>query len=238
MVWHCDACPQATLRDRLLKQAFRERAGDQMVHRHRTGGLACDGHLVRIATECGCVCLDPLERGDLVHEAVVARSMRGILGIQFGMREEAIKPHAVIDRDHHDPFRRKLRSVIDRHRIRSARETAAVYPHHHRQLRIGLPRRGPHVEVEAVFADLIGHDVFVRPRAEAVGCDALLTARRQLIGLAHAAPCRRRPRRLPAIRSGGRSREWHAEERRDLTLGYTRKRSLPNLRCRHFGEGL
>ena len=73
---------------------------------------------------------------------------------RVGEVQEAERPEPVVDRDDDDvAVRHELGAVVPRRVARAEDERAAVDPEHHRPLGV-VARRCPHVEVEAVFADL------------------------------------------------------------------------------------
>ena len=65
------------LQDRAAEQALGPRHREQRADAHRTGGLAGDGHRVRVAAERRDVVAHPLERRDLVEQAEVGRRASG-----------------------------------------------------------------------------------------------------------------------------------------------------------------
>ena len=65
----------AALADRLLEQALRQRRCHQRADRERSRRLAEDRDVVGIAAEGRDVLLHPLQRGDLIQQAVVARGV-------------------------------------------------------------------------------------------------------------------------------------------------------------------
>src|ERR1700722_17155617 len=70
----------AALSDCAVKQASCKGRGHEDANRYRTGGLTSDGYVLWVAANGGDVPLNPFERGDLVHQAVVSRRMvRGLL---------------------------------------------------------------------------------------------------------------------------------------------------------------
>ena len=92
----------AALANGALKQAFGKRRGHQDADRYRPGGLTGDGDTLRVAAKGSNIPLDPLECGDLVHQAVVSgRVVRG-LARQFrkGKKPEWAKPIGDGDNDH------------------------------------------------------------------------------------------------------------------------------------------
>ena len=97
--------------------------------------------------------MDPLERGDLVHHAVVAGL--ALLGRQFGVGQEAEGAQAVVDGDEDDAPLRPFVSVHGHFVAVAVHECAAVDPEGDGKsgfrLADGLGR-GPDVQVQAVLA--------------------------------------------------------------------------------------
>ncbi len=120
------------LDDRLLEQALRHRRGEVTAHGESTGGLAEDRHVVGIATECLGVVAHPLQRGNLIGEAVVPRS-RVVLG-QHVASEEAKRAEAVVDADDHSALRCETVADVVRLMGGAGREPATVEPDHHREI--------------------------------------------------------------------------------------------------------
>jgi len=91
------------LDDRVLEQPFGRRV--RVVHARRvaTGALAKQRDLLVVAAEVTDVALHPLERGDLIAQAIVARG--SLLDIERGVHEEAEATEPVVDRDDDDPVR-------------------------------------------------------------------------------------------------------------------------------------
>ncbi len=140
----------AALGDGALEQTLRQGRGLKDGDRCRAGRLAEDGDAVRIAAEGRDILLHPLQRRDLVEDALVAVDLA--LGGQFGMREEAEDAQTIVQRHHDDAVTRHVHAVIERLLGRTAVIAAAMDPYHDRKrLALGLRRR-PDVEVEAVFA--------------------------------------------------------------------------------------
>ena len=89
---------RAALHDRPLEEAAGTARDEVGEHRHATGRLAGDRHVVRVAAEPGDVALDPAQRRLLVHQPVVAGRAARPRGERW-MREEAERAEAVVDRD-------------------------------------------------------------------------------------------------------------------------------------------
>ena len=207
---HPHARPRRALRDDAVIEPPAFLRADQHRLERRAGGLADQRHASRIAAERRDVRLHPLERGGQVHHAVVAGRVAAGFLRQLRMRVEPERPEAVVVGDEDDALLRERFAVVAWQRSGAAGERAAVAPDHHGQLRRGGRRRGPDVDVEAVFARR-------RRRrrafaAAAAAATALHAARTERLGLAHAVPLRRGLRRLPAQRADRRRGEGDALE--------------------------
>ena len=180
-----------------------EQVGD---HRARAGGLADDHHLVRIAAELGDVRAHPLERGDLVHDPVIAR-MAALLAAQRRMREEAERADPIVEVDEHGAGLGHRLAVVVRHAGGADRVAAAVKEHDHGQLRAGPCRCGrPQVQIEAILAGRLLAEIMV----DVVRTEDLHAFGATPVGVPHAVPADRR-RCLPAQRAHRRLGEGHAE---------------------------
>ena len=153
--------------------------------------------LLGIAAEGRDVPLHPLQAGDQVQEAVVAGSLVRRFRAQLRMREEAERPHAVVDADEHDTLAREVLAVVDRAGGGAEGEAAAVDPDEHRNAVARRPGRRPDVEVEAVLA----HVPLAVP---------LVGIRPELLGRPHALPPGGGLRRAPAEVARGRRGEGDA----------------------------
>jgi hypothetical protein len=71
-------------------------------HRAAAGRFPEDRHRLGIAAETADVALDPLQRGSLVHVAIIAPDVVGRLLRQRRMGEEAEPAHPVVHADDHD----------------------------------------------------------------------------------------------------------------------------------------
>ena len=195
---------------------------------------------VGVAAERRDVVAYPLERGDLVEQADVARA--GPTGVDLAQLEEAEGAQAVVHGDEHDAVLRERGPVVQRRRARAHLEAAAVDPDHDGQRLGGRRVGGPHVQVEAVLVPLLGvaaeeglhqrgvlrgdgpervrrtHAVPRCGRARAAG-----TGGRRPV--APRRGCRRSGRR-PRARSLGRCRAWSTRRR-------WFQRLLPSQRCNH-----
>ena len=188
-----------------------------MRHARGAGRLAEDRDIVGIAAEGGDVALHPLQAGDLVEQAVVARGMLRQFGGERGMGEEAQHADAIVDRHHDHAALGQPRAVEGRTRGRAYLEAAAVDPHHDRQRALGVDRR-PDVQGEAILAHRqIAAGIFEVDRlGRGAGLQAL---RAELRGGAHALPRRHRLRRLPAQVAERWRGEGNAEIGADMGVG-------------------
>ena len=88
---------------RFLEQTLGHRRRDQHMHRHPPGALTDDRDVVWIAAECGDVLLDPFERSELVHVAVIAQQAVVLVRLRqrrMGERAEAPDPIVRADEQH------------------------------------------------------------------------------------------------------------------------------------------
>ena len=170
----------------------------------------------RIAAEAFDVLAHPAQRGDDVHHPNRAgmRERRPLVG-QVQVAERA---QPVVDRHHHavaEP--RQLLAVVARRVARAAVEAAAVDVDQHRPLRRTVDGRGPDVQHQAVLAHAARLDVEHDQAAVGDG-SAVRHLRRDLavlIGVANAAPLRRRRRGHEAIGPGRVAAIAHALEHPD-----------------------
>src|SRR5262245_13287801 len=109
------------------------------------------------------------------------------------MGEVAERAEAIIDRHQNDSFFRQGSPVIGASRARSARQRAAMNPDHDRTF-FARPGRGPHVEVETIFALLSRRRVIER----ALRVRRLRAIRTEVVALANALPRSYRLRSFPA----------------------------------------
>ena len=116
-----------------MEESFRQRARHHRYDIRRAGGMSENHDVTRVATELRNVALDPLQRGDLVEQRVIARRM--VLGLfrQLGVCHEAEHVHPVIQTDEDDALLREVRTVVLVFRRRASCVPATVDPHHHRQ---------------------------------------------------------------------------------------------------------
>ena len=168
------------------------------------------GGQTHIAAKTRDIALDPSQRRHLIHQAIIARAAIGRLAAQFGMREEAQRPHTIGDIDPDNASTRQRFARIIRHAGRADVKAPAIDPHDNRQM-LGPARRRPDVEVEAVFAGRLIAEIMVHG-APAQG---LQTHRRKTIGVIHPLPRRHRLRRAPAQIAQRRRGKGHAQPASD-----------------------
>ena len=113
----------AALHDRALEQALGQRRGDEIGDRHRAGGFAEHGDIVRIAAERGDILAHPAQRGDHVAKPEIGRDA--------GDRQEAVDREPIVDR--HADYARpgEGRAVADGGILAAEHEGAAVDPDHY-----------------------------------------------------------------------------------------------------------
>ncbi len=193
------------LQDGGSEQPLRRGRDEVVAHRHRSGRLAGDGHLLRVAAEAGDVVVHPPQRRLLVGQAVVAGFA---IAAQRRMGQEAQRSQPVVDRDDDDVAPRgEPAGVVD---VGAAvEEPAPVDPHHDRPSGGGRRAgRRPDVEVEAV---LTGGPSEVR-----VEGGVLDAAHPGLGGVAYSVPGRRWLRGLPAQRADRRRGVRDAAEQPEI----------------------
>ena len=182
------------LTDRAMEQTSRQRRRDQAADAHGARRLAEDRHSLRVATERRGVVPHPLERRDLVEQAVVAGRPVLRLGGQRLVGQEAERAQPVVDRHQDDALPSKRRAVEDERRPMPHLVAAAVEPDHDRPRTSVAGGRRPQIEIEAVLAAV----EFAAAPDRGVGTDPLPARRAGLQGRTHAVPGRRRLRRPPA----------------------------------------
>ena len=146
------------LGDRPVVEGIGRRCAEDRGDGSGAGRLATDGHLPGVAAEVGDVVVDPLQRGDLVADAVVLRSGEG--GVEVAELHEAEHAEPVVD-GHDDD----VTLPSERGAVVGVAGTggvgAAVDPEEHRAAG-PVRRRGVDVEEEAV---LVPNDVARRQGA-------------------------------------------------------------------------
>ncbi|MNQ79183.1 hypothetical protein D3C85_941170 [compost metagenome] len=144
----------------------------------------------------------PFQGRDLIQQGLVAQGLVGRSpGAQGRMGEEAELAQAIVDADQHHAVACKGGAVVEGQGTSPHPVRSAVQPDHDRRRSCRLSR-GPDVQGQAVFAgrvrraadgDDVGH----------VGGSGLGRRGAEVRRLAHAVPCRKRPRRSPAQVSDG-----------------------------------
>ena len=160
------------VQDGAVEQPACGRGAEQGAHRGRTGRLAEDGDVARVAAEGPNVAGYPLQRGDPVLDGEVAA--------RAGVVEEAERAEPVVERHHGHAALDERTAVPVRHGRRPVEEAAAVDPDHDRLAGLRVQGGRPDVEVEAVLA---------RGRAEVrAGVDGLDRGVAEVRRVAHAVP--------------------------------------------------
>ncbi|MCY1175444.1 hypothetical protein D9M73_156830 [compost metagenome] len=140
----------AALDNRPREEAARQRRFEQVHHAQPASRFARDRHPGRIPAESRDIGLHPLQRRNLVEQAVIARHMLRRFCAQAGMGQPAEHAQPIVDRHDDHPALGKTLAVIHRVTARSAHQRAAVDPEKHRCL-IRLGGR-PDVERQAILA--------------------------------------------------------------------------------------
>ena len=170
----------AALGDHAAEQAVRPWRAEQSGDAEATRRLAGDGDLARVAAEAFDVVAHPLERGNLVENAVDAR-VRELRAKALEVRESQ-RAEAVVDGYRHDvAVGGETRAVVPRYGALAVAVAAAVDPHQY-----GTPAvvqgRCLHLQRQAVLVPAdrgrIGH---------ATACD-LRRGGAELAGVAHTRP--------------------------------------------------
>ncbi len=157
---------RAALGDDAAEEAAGEGRGHEDGGVDAAGGFAEEGDVGGIATE-GCdVLLHPAESGDLVEEAVVAGAVVGRLGGELGVGEEAHDAEAIVDGDEDYAMGGEDGAVVCGLRAAADAVASSMQPDHDGEMRAGLERWCPDVEVEAVFGGVEGLGDVV----DTVGC--------------------------------------------------------------------
>ena len=147
-----EADPAAALDDGLGQEVLRQRGDKECLHAHRSGALAKDGDVVRVAAESGDVVMNPLQGGDLVHGAVVPGL--ALFGRQFGVAQEAEGTQPVVDGHEDHPAACPGVTVHGHFMAVSVHVSASVDPHGYGQpgrFLADRTRGRPDIQVQAVF---------------------------------------------------------------------------------------
>ena len=211
----------AALRDGAVEQALRLRRRAQHADGDAAGRFAEDRHLVRIAAEGRDVLLHPLQAGDQVLQAIVARNVMRRLGAQLRVRQETERSDAVGDADQDHAFPGQMLTVVDRGRGGAEGEPAAIDPDQHGHAVGGGLRGRPYVQIQAILAH-------ARP-----GARPLDRIRGELGGRPHALPLRGGLRCAPAEVAHRRRGEWDAAVDGQILLGHALDEAVSG----HDGRG-
>jgi hypothetical protein len=125
------------------------------------GRLPENRDVVGIAAERGDVALHALQSGDLIEQAVIARSVLRRFRRQLRVRQKAEDPDAVVDGNDNGATRRQPRAVEGRIGRGTLLTTAALDPDQHRQFSKACLGRCPDIEKQAVFAARLVAGIFI-----------------------------------------------------------------------------
>lgn len=201
-----------------MEQAARHGRSQETVHRDTARGEPENSDVVRIASKCGDVALDPLQGRDLVHVRVICLGFARTLAAQGGEGEEPEASQAVIGGHQDNAVFGELDPRGVGRRTRSSHEPASIDPDHHGELRPWRRAGGtPDVQVQTIFGR--------HPRRRRTGRrrraePSLHAVRPEFRRLAHTGPWRRRLRRPPPQAAYGRRREGDAFEGRDAVVNH------------------
>ena len=199
-----------------VEQALGGRGAQQHADIARARGLAADGDTAGVATE-GCdIGMDPLQGGDQVLHRHVTGAAAVFLG-QLGVRKKALGAGAVLHGHDNDALGRQFAGPELDLGGMAVIVAAAIDPDIDGQLVRRVLRRCEQVEVEAVLArlrleGLVGVELIAPERAGRVELHVLQHRIAPGVGLAHAAPGRRRRRRGEALGAGSGAAEREALE--------------------------
>src|SRR5262249_24556187 len=154
--------------DRALEETMRAGNAEQRRDLRAAARVAEDGDVRGIATECGGVVANPLERELHILHTRVAGSLEAFAA-DLGEIEVAEDIQAMVDR-HDDQIaaRGQPRTVIEPFGSGAGVEPAAVKPDHYRTA-LGVSCRCPHVEDETVLAGLQKRTAFVVAQTDIAG---------------------------------------------------------------------
>ena len=212
----------AALDDRFRNEALGQRRSHQALDTTSTGALAHDGQVVRIAAESRDVVVNPLDRRQLVINALVSGAAVAILFGQGRMGEEAQQAEAVIDGHEDDAALCPGFPIESRIIAAAAGVCATVDPQGDRKFSRRLADRfgrRPDIQEEAVFTgrrQRLDLELFI---VEGTGLTAALD-RRSAEGVRHldAFPRDDGLRGFPAEITDGRSRIRDALEDHDIRI--------------------
>src|SRR5579884_386023 len=143
--------PAAGFHNCPLKQPVCQRRGHQHMDGEPSGRLTEDRDLSGVASESLNIVLYPLQRGNLVHKAVVTEQSVFTLFCERRMREETEPPQAVVKADKDNSLARKLAAIVDRGRAATVHKTTAINPDHDRKLSSPVFRY-PDIQNETIFS--------------------------------------------------------------------------------------
>ena len=125
--------------------------------------------------------------------SVVALVLIRTFAAQRRKREETEASNSIVHGDKDDTLLGELNAGRVGRGARTARETAAVDPDHHRQIASGRISRTPDVQIQAILGRPLGRRrARARSRARRRPASSLHTAPAEFRGLSHSRPPRRR----------------------------------------------
>src|SRR6202000_796118 len=104
----------AAFADGFLEETFRNGRSHLFADGEGAGPFTEDGDVAGITAELRNVAFDPLERGGLIHEAVIAGGIVLVFLGEFGVREEAKDAEAIVHRNDDDAFFGEVGAVLAR----------------------------------------------------------------------------------------------------------------------------
>jgi hypothetical protein len=213
-LWRVPDQYSAALLDDLVHQAACPRHNRQHRRADGPGRLPEHSHIVWIATETTDLVPHPLQGRNLVEDALVAGAVELVTTDPLAA-QEAKQAKPVIERNHHHITPRgQPRAVEEWARTVAEQKSPAVQPDQHWPSRV-VCRRGPDVEIEAVFAHLGEGQTRLVDRV------GPLHGRRAIgAGLADPIPGNRFVRRAKAEGADGRLGIGNATEDEYPLLGY------------------
>jgi len=200
-------CPAAradatALPDGAMEQPFCQRRYHQLAYRHSTGRLAENGDAVRIAAKRGYVPPHPFERGDLIHQAVVA-------GSQPWISKKSECSDTIVERDDDRAFVCQIVAPVIFFSSGAVIEAAPENPDHNRPLFRSGMCGGPDVEIEAILGNRLWTGIEKIDGLRIVGL--LWTDGGEVIAVANAGPMGGALRRAPS-----QFADWWRRERDSL----------------------
>ena len=198
--------------DCFVEQPARQRRGLEHTDRPRSSGLAEDRHVPWVAAECRDVVVHPLERGDVVEDAVVARRPVCRLGGQRRVGEEPERAQPVVGCDHDHALARHRGAIENLRATDPGAVPATMEPDHDRQPLARSERWGPDVQRQTVLAS---GQLATRVRG-VVGIACLPAGGSELGGHARAVPRLDRVRWAPPEITYRRPCERHSAKDRHI----------------------